>query len=100
MQEMTAGRLEPDRASLVVRAPQDDRDRNNTLPKNFSFPVHVLQKELERFKPLLETAHDLVPFFARKDLRQEVTEPRVMVIARGHFERDSQFSHRRIQPFL
>ncbi len=93
---MVAVRPEAGCAPLVVRTPKDDWDRDNTLSQNFSFAVHVLQKEVERFKPLLEAAYDLIPLIARKNLRQQVTEPRIMVISGREFEHDSQFSQSRV----
>jgi hypothetical protein len=93
---MVAARPEAGRAPLIVRTPKDDWDRDNTLSQNFSFPVHVLQKEVERFKPLLEATYDLIPFIARKNLRQEITEPCIMVILGRDFEHDAQFSQRRV----
>ena len=72
----------------------------STLSQNFPFSIHVLQKQVERLKPLLEAADDLIPFVARKNLRQQVAEPCVMVIAGRYFERDPKLSQRGVQPFL
>jgi hypothetical protein len=97
---MAAGRAEAGCAPLIVRTSKDHRDWDGTLSQNLSFAVDVRQKEVECFEPLLEAAHDLVPFLAREYLRQQVTEPSVMMIAGRNFEGDSQFAQGRIQAFL
>jgi hypothetical protein len=93
---MIAGGPEAGCAPLVVRTPKDDWDGDNALSQNFSLAVHVLQKEAKRFKPLLEAAYDLIPFIARKNLRQQVTEPRIVVISGREFEYDPQLSQSRV----
>src|SRR5262249_40533596 len=97
---MAPSRPQAGRASLEVRASQNSRDRDKALSQNFSVAVHVFQKDVECAKPLLEAANNLPPFIARENLRQQVTEPRIMMIPGRKLERDAQFSQRRIQSFL
>ena len=66
---MSSGRTETRRAPLIIRTPKDYWNGDRTLSQNFSFSIHVLQKEVERLKPLLEAADDLIPFVARENLR-------------------------------
>src|SRR5580704_11511449 len=100
MQKISSAWAQTSRASLVIRTPENSRDRNHSLPQNFSLAVHIRQEHVECADPLFKTARDLIPFIVCKNLRQQIAEPGVVVFAGRQLERDPKFSKCRVQPFF
>jgi hypothetical protein len=81
MQVTSGGRFQPNRASLKLRAAKNERYGQDAFPENFSFAVNVLQKELECLYPLLKSARNLLPFFWKKKVRQQIREPGICPVS-------------------
>src|SRR6266436_3569733 len=85
VQEVIACRGQSNSTALVIRASQDEWNRDDAFFQYFTLAVDISQQVFERAKSLLESAHNPVPFVGGEYLRQEIAKPAVMVLARWKF---------------